>query len=221
MNYSYSAVVRHSARVRLVHDSFGPKYASRLYVAGLVALRHCEILYKAMHSCLCAYFFLCPNLNINNMKALGIIDYCRFLLLNFYCLRRVSSAKFYMNFRRKKCQMYLNNCFHLIAPLLAHIHLFIVWFFYFVCFYLFCVKLCLFLFYLQERLVQKLICLFPSFFFFILLKIILCHTRQACTGRRIANIQYMTTRARHTHSFSQYPSSHKEHLNEIYQLDLH
>ena len=39
-------------------------------------------------------------------------------------------------------------------------------FFYFVCFYLFCVKLCLFLFYLQERLVQKLICLFPSFFLF-------------------------------------------------------
>ena len=87
------------------------------------------------------------------------------------------------------------------------------------CFYLFCVQLCLFLFYLQERLVQKLNCY--SRHFFILLKIILRHTRQACTGRRIANIQYMTTRARHTHSFSQYPSSHKENLNEIYQLDLH
>ena len=73
----------------------------------------------------------------------------------------------------------------------------------------------MFVFVLFARAVSAETNLFISVIFFYFTQ------NNPCTGRRIANIQYMTTSARHTHSFSQYPSSHKEHLNEIYQLDLH
>ena len=43
VNHNCSAVVRHSARVRLVHDSFRPKYAAQWYVVGLAALSRREI----------------------------------------------------------------------------------------------------------------------------------------------------------------------------------